>query len=88
LLCRFQIYVFVAARHARLKVRLDRNPTNLKSGRGSDFATAHHLFSEIRLPVFRIVLLPCLIGFYCSASWGVKVARGQVMHLFDRPNLN
>jgi hypothetical protein len=39
-----QIFVFVAARHARLKVPLDRNPTKLKSDRGPDFATAHHLF--------------------------------------------
>jgi hypothetical protein len=40
----FQIFVFVAARHARLKVPLNRNPMKLKSDRGPDFATAHHLF--------------------------------------------
>jgi hypothetical protein len=39
-----QIFVFVAARHARLKVPLDRNPTKLKSDRRLDFATAHHPF--------------------------------------------
>jgi hypothetical protein len=39
----FQIFAFVAARHARLKVPLDRNPMKSKSDRRPDFAPVHHL---------------------------------------------
>jgi hypothetical protein len=69
LLRRFQIFVFVAARHARLKVPLDCNPLNLKSDRRPDFTTAHHLVQN-PLCIFRYRAAAVFDLFFVAARHG------------------